>query len=253
MKRFNLYRKYLNRIAGVLGGLLIFCNISKLLNYIYVVDDSWSRILWHNFYEDDGEIDNIYLGSSHVYQDINSIKLDEINGQYNFNLAVGGQLLNGSYYLLKEADKNNTLSHVYLELYYQCSVKDNYDSDKDMIEKAENYETNWRNTDHMKTSYNKFEYMMSITGAEKYVDTFFPFIRYRTNLNDWNYIRQRIETKNTDTYLEYHFDSENEYTEFKKQGYYYSTRKFLDEQRLIRQDRILGENPIGQRSENIFE
>lgn len=253
LKQSNVHKKYLSRIIGVLGALLIFYMICNTLNYIYVEEDSWGRILWHNFYEDDRKIDNIYLGSSHVYQDINPTLLDKINGQYNFNLANGGQLLNGSYYLLKEANKNNTLSHVYLELYYWCNVKDNFNLDRDMIEKDEYYVTNWRNADYMKTSYNKLEYMMFITGTEKYVDTFFPFSRNRINLDNWDYTRQRIGTKAADEYLnyEYYFDFEdgNGYREFKEQGYYYCTRKFLDEQRLIRQDRILGENPMGGKSE----
>lgn len=207
---------------------------------MYVKDDDWGRILWHNFYEDDGKIDNIYLGSSHVYNDINPMQLDDINGQYNWNLASSGQLLNGSYYLLKESDKNNIFSHVYLELNYFCSVKDNFNLDKDIIEKKEFYKENWRNTDYMRFSYNKFKYMLSITGIEKYIDTFFPFTRYRTNLDNWDYIRQTMEYKKVDTYWD--FDKN-------KQGYLWTMIEFLDERRLYYQDRILDKNPIGEKSE----
>lgn len=91
--------------------MVIFYMVSAALDYIYVSDSAWERILWHNFYKDDGKIDNIYLGSSHVYCDINPMQLDDMNGQFNFNLSSGAQRLNGSYYLLKEADKNNSLSH----------------------------------------------------------------------------------------------------------------------------------------------
>lgn len=215
---------------------------------MYVKDKEWDRILWHNFYESDGRIDNIYLGSSHVFCDLNPVLLDEINGEYNFNLSSMGQLLNGSYYLLKEASKNNVLHHIYLELYYNCSTSD---SDIDIIDV--NYNENWRNSDYMKVSYNKFRYMFSITNAEKYVDTFFPFSRYRAQLDNWDYIRQIMEAKGADEYtdLKCHvdFDDGNGYDEYQGQGYYYSTRKFLDEQRLYKQEIILKENPIGEKSE----
>lgn len=184
-----------------------------------------------------------------MYCDINTTLLDNINKQYNFNLASGSQLLNGSYYLLREADKNNSLSHVYLELYYWCSVKDN--SDIDMIDTG--YSSNWDITDYMKISYNKVRYMLSIAGTEEYVNIFFPFSRYRTKLDDCDYIRQTMETKTTDTYLDFEchvdFSDGNGYEEIKKQGYRYYTREFLDEQRLYKQDRILEENPVGEKSE----
>lgn len=110
---------------------------------MYVPFWDWERNLWHYFYKDDGKIDNLYLGSSHVYYDINPALLDSMNGGYNFNLASSAQPLNGSYYLLKEAGKNNALSHVYLELYYQCSVKDNFHSGQNALEA--NYQLNLRN------------------------------------------------------------------------------------------------------------
>lgn len=248
LERFDLYRKYLNRIAGILGAVFIFYIVFRILNYIYVEDNTWCRVLWHNFYEDNGKIDNIYLGSSHVYNDINPVLLDNINGQYNFNLASPAQKLNGSYYLLKEADKNNDLSHVYLELYYACNTSN---SDIDLIDVHYNY--NWQNTDYMKTSYNKFRYMLSIGGVEKYVDIFFPFSRYRTKLDNWDYIKQTMGSKGTTEYLNFEYyneyDDGNGYDEYREQGYYYYTRKFLDGQRLYSQNRILEENPMGGKSE----
>ena len=251
LKQSNVHKKYLSRIIGVLGALLIFYMICNTLNYIYVEEDSWGRILWHNSFEDDRKIDNIYLGSSHVYCNINPELLDEINGQYNFNMASGAQLLNGSYHLLKEADKNNVLSHVYLELYYDCSVINNFNSSSEIINIG--YYHNFKNTDYMKLSFNKIEYMLSIAGAEKYVDIFFPFSRYRTKLDNWDYIRQTMESKGTTAYV--NFEQHNEYVdgngifEYKEQGYQYNTRKFLDKQRLYKQYKILGENPIGEKSE----
>ena len=232
-----------------MGAIVIFYMVSAALNYIYASDSVWERILWHNFYKDDGKIDNIYLGSSHVYCDINPMQLDDMNGQFNFNLSSSGQRLNGSYFLLKEADKNNSLSHVYLELYYWCSVKNN--QDVDIIDTG--YNSNWQNTDYMRNSYNKFEYMLSIAGPEKYMDIFFPFSRYRAELSNWERVRKTVESKRAEAHQDfeyYHeFENGNGYEEYRKQGYVYSTRKLPEEQRIYYQERILDKNPIGGRSE----
>lgn len=248
-KWLYLYRKWFNIIIGIIALIVIFCGITRILNYMYFTDNDWERILWHNFYEDNGKIENIYLGSSHVYCSINPMQLDDINGKYNFNLSSSSQSLNSSYYLLKEADKNNSLSHVYLELFYWFSIK--YNSEMDITNKKSIIHC--RNTDYMKNSYNKLAYILSCSEPDKYIDILFPFVRYRTELDNWDYIKETIKYKTTDMYsaFEYHSDlyDEKGYDEYRKQGYNYSTINFLDNQRLFCQDRIINENPIGENSE----
>lgn len=244
-------KKYLNRISGILGALIIFILITDVLNYMYVNVEEirLPRILFHYYYEDEGKIDNIYLGSSHVYSDINPMQLDEINGEYNFDLATSSQRLNGSYYLLKEADRNNSLSHVYLDLYYTFIVKTGIDLDSDPINEAQHW--NWQNTDYMKNSFNKLEYMFSIAGVEKYTDIFLPFSRYRANLDNWDYINKVIEEKNSDNYLAYihHTDYDNgTYSEYIRQGYLYSTKEITNEKKMRYKSGGLGEDPMGEES-----
>ncbi len=222
------------------------------MNYIYVSpeDFAWERVLWHNFYADKGKIDNLYLGSSHVFCDINPVLLDELNGQYNFNLASSAQSMNGTFFLLKEADRNNTLSKVYVELYYYCSVKDNFNSNTDRIDTIP--ERNWANTDYMQPSITKLQYILSIADVEKYINICLPFSRYRTKLNDWEYIKQTIAGKEQDSYqkFEHHVDyaDGNGYEEYWKKGFFYCTRVFTDEQMTYPQKRILDENPLGDKS-----
>ena len=245
--------QFMKRVIGIGIGLYIFVKIVCFLNYIYVepIDSEWERILWHHYYEDRGKIDNLYLGSSHVYCDVNPMLLDSLTGQYNFNLASSAQLMNGTYYLLKEADKDNQLSHVYIELYYGCNVKDNLEPDKEDINTR--YDKNWHNTDYMKMSANKLAYMLSIAGADKYADICLPFVRYRMNLGNWDYIKQVIEKKNQEDYLsyKYHYDcgDGNGYDEYKGQGYFDCTRIYLDKARLYPQQKVLSENPMGEKAE----
>ena len=90
---------YVQGVIKVVIALIGFTGITHVLNYMYLSpdDSNLERIFWHNFYEDAGKIDNICLGSSYVFCDLNPNILDDINGQYNFNMATPGQLLNGSY------------------------------------------------------------------------------------------------------------------------------------------------------------
>lgn len=251
LQKIIFSRKYWKRLISITLAIFIFIKISNVLNYIYAKDDNWTRILWHNFYEDKGKINNVYIGSSHVFCDINPKLLDELNGQYNFNLASPSQRLNGSYYLLKEADRNNSLSHVYLELYYLCSAKSTFDSNADPIDSK--YNTNWINTDYMEMSVNKLEYMLSIAVPEIYPDILFPFVRYRTNLDNWDLINQTIKDKREASYLTYQYqsvdDNGNLDEVFQKQGYNYRTTSLLDENKIFCQSMILEENPMGNKSE----
>lgn len=176
---FSLHSVWLvKRMIKVLMTVVIFAGIARMLDHMYLApqDQEWERILWHHFYEDKGKIDNLYIGSSHVYLGVRPQQLDDLSGQYNFNLASTAQPINGTFYLLREADRNNDLSHVYVELYYNGLVKNNFDQNSETMD-TELYR-NWQNTDYMKLSVNKIAYMLSIAGPEKYVDICLPFSRY---------------------------------------------------------------------------
>lgn len=239
--------KTLKRAAGVTAAVLIFLAAAGALNHMYYIrtdGSDWTRMLWHYFYENKGKIDRIYLGSSHVYVDLNTVRLNELNGENNFNLASPVQPLNASYYLLKEAMRHNTLSHVYLELYHYCSTKDILSLDADPVL---SYNRNWINIDYMKTSCNRLEYMLSVTTADRYVYTFFPFTRYRYNTGHWDVIRQTMDSKNDSAFLAYQYG--DGYDLYLESGYRYSRNVMGKEARLLQQTTILDKDPIGEKSE----
>lgn len=232
----------------VLMAILIFAGVVHGLNYLYVEANGsyvWYRILWHSYYENRGKIDNLYLGSSHVYNDIDPQILDELNGQYNFNLSTPGQLMNGSYFLLKEAVQDNELSHVYLEMYYQCSVNDK------SIDSL--YQYNWNNIDFMEPSLNKIEYTISNGGLNRCLDNIFPFIRYRTQLGDVEYVKQVTAYKKEEEYQAYQYHQEygdgNGYTEVMPRGFRYVTRVYSECDRCYGQACVLTEDSMGDKSE----
>lgn len=203
MMHYVKAKRNITRISGLLLGIIIFTIITQLLNKMYVsysyTSEAWGYILWHQFYENDGRIDNLYLGSSHVYCDIDPEILDEMTGECNFNLASPGQVLDGSYYLLKEADKNNQLSHVYLELYYEQNQNDT------RIYKPH---FNWHNTDYMHWSWNKVAYMLSIRGDGSIIDTLFPYTRYREYVGRWDYFTKVLAQKKGEDYRNYHWEND---------------------------------------------
>lgn len=243
-------KKNIRRIAGLLAALAIFIAISEIFNYLYFENDYWTRILWHNFYEDRGRIDNVYLGCSHVYSDLDPAILDDLNGQYNFNLSTPAQHLNSSYYLLREADRLNALSHVYLELYFEMSV--NSAEGTDPIYGS--YHDNWINTDYMHFSMNKVRYTLAIiSDTGKCEDIFFPFIRFREQLGNWDYINRIRQAKKDDSYRAYErrevLEEDIGYNEYYKQGYFYSTIVLPETDLNIEQALSMEENPVGEASE----
>lgn len=241
-------RRFISKGIEILAAILIFTGIVYGLNHLYVKADGsyvWYRILWHSYYENRGKIDNLYLGSSHVYCDIDPQILDEINGQCNFNLSTHAQALNGTFYLLKEADKDNELSHVYLEMNYICSVNDT------IINNAGN--RNWNNIDFMQPSFNKIEYMAANGGLDKCLENLFPFTRYRTKLGDKEYVKNVTTQKMGEEYLafQYHQDyaDGNGYIEYMPQGSCYSTKVYPECERCCEQRFVLTEDSLGDKSE----
>ncbi len=245
---------YFRRIVEVLGGMFIFLFITYGLNYIYVDTEERSRIVWRDFYENRGKIDNVYIGSSHVYLGIDPLVLDEINGGYNFNLSTSAQHLDESYYLLKEADKYNPLSCVYIELYYLVTVKDNFSSYPDWTDPIDY--SGYNNVDNMKISLNKIEYIYRCFGVDKFVDVCFPFVRYRSQLGNWDYVKQIIEKKHSEEYTKYigrEDFGDSGYMQYVRRGYFDCTKEYNNEQRLFFQSRILSENPMGEKSEKYLK
>lgn len=222
-------KKFIERTAGILAGLIIFTAVTHILDemYVDVQGTVWYKILWHHYYEDEGKIDNLYLGSSHVFYDIDPVILDGLSGQYNFNLATPVQRLNGSYYLLREAGHKNELQHVYLEMYYGSNMNDS---------ELSNAKRNWYNIDYMKPSVNKAAYILAVGGADRYVNILFPFTRYRAKLGDWGYIKSELKAKKREDYRDYRYIDDG--IVYESQGFANSTRVYKN-RKMLPQEHIL--------------
>lgn len=246
------FKILIKRVCKIAIGIVFFFGAVRGLNFVYNTyhDNDWGRILWHNYYLQEDNIDNLFLGSSHVFCDINPYMLDELNGENNFNLSSSGQNLLGSYYLLKEANASHDISKVYLELYFWAStgLDGDYESSNGLI-------PNWRNTDFMRFSLNKVNYMISMSKIENYPETFMPFLRFRDQLFDTDYIKKQIEYKSREEYKNYTYWEINdlgEITEYKDKGYYYTTTK-LQQKDLLQIEHIIDKEPLTEDAEKYLK
>lgn len=207
--------------------MIIFILSCRSLDYLYAQRDEWERVYWHNFYNTDKNIDNLFLGSSHVFCDINPYQLDTINGMNNYNMATSGMRLNASYYSLKEAISRHDISNVYLELYYDLAIGATGD-----VYSSSSVANNWGCTDYMKPSLNKLNFIVSMCPRDKYLDTLFPFIRFRDKLFDSAYVGETVVKKMTTDYKNYLYKTtdENGTIEYMDKGFHNATIQLREEQ-----------------------
>ena len=191
MIRHNLFTSsfnlYLKRLLGIIGGCLLFFFVCRGLDYIYTEEDEISRIIWHNFYKQDEDIDYLFVGSSHVYNGINPELLDRKTGENYYNMSVGGQRLIEAYYIIKEADHRNHLKGVYLDLYFYLSTGNRGDFDDFSVISG-----GWRSLDYKMSSWDKLDYFFHLNPPEYYINGALPFTRYREYLFDGESYRKRI-------------------------------------------------------------
>ncbi len=219
----------LKRIITMSATIMVFMICVKGLNYLYVREDEWSRKMFYDYYKEQQNIDNLYVGSSHVHWDINPKQLDELNGMNNFNMSISDERLDTAYYLIKEVNDQHKLSQVYLEMYYYLNCV--YPGKGD-LEDFQNKRNGWRATDYMKWSFNKLEYMGEIWGNKKGVDTWLPFVRYRERLFDTDYINEIMERKQNTDYKRcvyyYVYEDGSGSIEYQDKGYVCGTRKLTE-------------------------
>ena len=202
--------KYFIEIAA----LVIFLVLGKqLLEYMLINDaGTFERILMNDFYTNEENIDNLYLGTSHVFCDLNPEILDDINGENNFNLATSAQPLIASYYLLKEADKMNSLSHVYLDLNYSFVIAS--DETSGDMKQLNMMVTSWQVLNQMKFSKNKLQWILESTEPRYLYLSMFPPLQYKKDLLNFDYLGDQLYNKAQVDYLTY-----NDYASYTHKGY----------------------------------
>lgn len=194
-------RLFISHFKKIVLFVAVVAAVTVLMNYLYVDDtDEFARYMLYEFYEEEENIDRLYIGTSHVFCGVNPVLLDEINGDNNFNLATGTQQLIASYYLLREADRIHDLDKVYLELYYDCTVEG-----KGNVHDPSTFPYSWLVLNQMKPSFNKLSYIFDLSEPAYYYMSFLPFMRYKEQLFNTKYVTRVFQAKQSETWKNYEY------------------------------------------------
>lgn len=161
------------KVKGMIFGIKVLIFVSLLtilycgLQYIMVDDtDSMTRIMFHEFYQKQADIDTFLIGPSHTFRGIDAEEVSANTGRQCFDLSTSSQRLSASYYLLKEAEKYYDIDAVYLEVSLSTlSARAQADTPTYII------------TDYMKSSGNKYRLLHTNVEPEQYINAYFPLCR----------------------------------------------------------------------------
>lgn len=133
-----------------------------------LVDDvhSYSRVMLQELYDDAGNIDTLFLGSSHCYRSVDPAQVDAALGTHSFNAGSSQQLPDGSYYMLKEAAAQNPLKTVYLEMFY-TGYNESASANIPLACYLLADHMDWR-------SHNRYAYLSEMGGLAAYADLLLP-------------------------------------------------------------------------------
>lgn len=163
-----------------------------------VTDDtrSFTRIMMHEFYNQDENIDILFVGSSHCYRSIIPSVIDEEMNCHSFNAGSSAQRMDGSLALVKECLNYYEPKEIVLDIYY------------DMIDtiahsEREELRSTYVLSDYMRFSINKISYLLQASSMDKYVNSFIVGRRDWKNLLDFGYVSELWSKKSSDNYKNY--------------------------------------------------
>ena len=160
---------------------LLFAVLTALLlgaaDFLFVDDvHSYSRVMLQELYAQSGQIDTLFLGSSHCYRGVDPAAVDKALGTHSFNAGSSQQLPDGSYYMLREAASQNPLKTVYLEMFYTGY---NQGASSDVPQAC------YLLTDYMRwNSPNRYQYLWEMGGLAGFADLVFPARHSLASLTD---------------------------------------------------------------------
>lgn len=157
--------------------LLIIFVLLYLVSLILVRPLGHTAKLYQGLYDKNRQFDVLLLGSSHMNGMIAPKVLYDNYGITSFNYGTGGQPIDVTYYLLKEALKTHSDAKiVVLDIYY-LGLTNEYGE--------EGYIRNV--LDNMKFSKNKIDAILNCTPQNQRLYYFFPIFKYK---NRWSSLNQ---------------------------------------------------------------
>lgn len=192
--------KYIKRFCKILILLIAMFVLNEFFHYLLIDDRaSYTRIMLHELYHQEENIDVLFLGSSHCFHSLNPEISDSIFQANTFNAGTSLQPLDASYALLKEADKTNDLKEVYVELYYGIT-NEVYANRTDLT-------SVYLVSDYMKHSPNRTFLLMNASSPDYYVNSFILGRRNFGKLFDFPWIFENVTFKRTPFYRTFQYVS----------------------------------------------
>lgn len=175
---------------------VLFINV--VLEYAAVNDvERYTRLMMHELYHQEKNIDVLFLGSSRCYRSLNPSITDEIFDENTFNAGSSAQCWDGSYALLVEAGKQYDLKRVYVEIGHN-RVGSVYETRKEMT-------STYIISDYMRPSLNKVCYLLNASGEEYWMSSFFPLRRNWKNLFNIPEVLDTLGQKRSETYRDFQY------------------------------------------------
>ena len=214
--RNDIWKKNIGHVIRIVGFIIFMFLTGKILDF-FVYDDTalYTRIMTHELYSMDKNIDVLCLGSSHCYRSLDPEIMDEEFGMCTFDAASPMQELDAASVIIRDALKRNEIKHIYLDMYYQVSEKVPY-------QKRDQLGFNAVIFDKLKPSVYKFRTMLGATSPENYPVLFIKSRRTTTSILNRNYVITLVKKKLTKEYFKY--DPEminNEHEKYGKKGFFY--------------------------------
>lgn len=187
----------IKRIISVVFAICLFLSIGSLLRYILVDDtESYTRVMMHQMYESEKNIDIAFVGSSHVYRSFVPEITDKRMKGYTFNAGSSSQCMDGSYAMIRELCSHHNVKDIYLELYYGIAESSEYD------ERSYNTST-YILSDYMKPSLRKLKFLCDSSSKECWTDGFILARRNWKDLFNGERIISLLRKKNAENYKNY--------------------------------------------------
>lgn len=202
----------LKNAVAVICFIALFFACGSLLNYILIDDSgSYTRVMMHEMYGQEENIDILFVGSSHCYRSLDPKITDRMFDANTFNAGTSAQEIDGSLALLKEVAKKNDLKQVYLEVYYEISQTGAFEDRTDMV-------STYIISDYMHPSMNKLGYLLQASSKEHYSNSFILARRNWDKMFEKDFVKNTLQAKDAQWYKEYAYPF-SEHESYEGKGY----------------------------------
>ena len=185
--------KKLKIILKIFAFCAVFIGAQAMIKYAILDDTATiSRIMLHDLYTEETNIDVLFCGASHCQLGFDTLVTDEGFGMNTFNAGSSSQGLETTLALIKEAEKYHDLKQVYVDLDYSIVMRD-----------MPNLDSIYIISDYMKPSLRKVSFLLNATSFDYYVNSFMPLHKGRGYTTNPLKIMETIKKKSSEGYRNY--------------------------------------------------